>query len=70
MLFMHNGYLCLNFSIELSAFDLPDITIGNAASIAKGLSRKRPHRSLNVTAFEKRLKEGDGKCKRIFIVLW
>lgn len=69
MLFMHNGYLCLTFSIELSAFDLPDITIGNAASIAKGLSRKRPHRSLNVTAFEKRLKDGDGKCKIILIVL-
>ncbi|XP_035515992.1 centromere protein T [Morone saxatilis] len=46
-------------SIELSGFDLPDITIGNAASTAKGLSRKRPRRSLNVTAFEKRLKDGD-----------
>ncbi|XP_034426142.1 centromere protein T [Hippoglossus hippoglossus] len=43
-------------SIELSGLDLPDLTFGNAASIAKGLSRKRPHRSLNVTAFEKRLK--------------
>nr|XP_019960369.1 PREDICTED: centromere protein T [Paralichthys olivaceus] len=43
-------------SIELSGLDLPDLTLGNAASIAKGLSRKRPHRSLNVTAFEKRLK--------------
>lgn len=40
--------------------DLPDITIGNAASTAKGLARKRPRRSLNVTAFEKRLKDGDG----------
>ncbi|TNN46756.1 Centromere protein T [Liparis tanakae] len=46
-------------SIELSGLDLPDITIGDAASTAKGLSRKRPRRSLNVTAFEKRLKEGD-----------
>ncbi|XP_044035223.1 uncharacterized protein cenpt [Siniperca chuatsi] len=46
-------------SIELSGLDLPDITIGNAASTAKGLSRKRPRRSLNVTAFEKRLKDGD-----------
>ncbi|AWP17686.1 putative centromere protein T [Scophthalmus maximus] len=45
-------------SIELSGLDLPDLTIGNAASIAKGLSRKRPRRSLNVTAFEKRLKGG------------
>ncbi|XP_062269659.1 centromere protein T [Platichthys flesus] len=43
-------------SIELSGLDLPDLTFGNAASVAKGLSRKRPHRSLNVTAFEKRLK--------------
>ncbi|XP_031698210.1 centromere protein T isoform X2 [Anarrhichthys ocellatus] len=46
-------------SIELSGLDLPDITIGNAASTAKGLSRKRPRRSLNVTAFEKRLKDGE-----------
>ncbi|KAM4524142.1 uncharacterized protein cenpt [Odontesthes bonariensis] len=46
-------------SIELSGLDLPDITIGNAASTARGLSRKRPRRSLNVTAFEKRLKHGD-----------
>ncbi|XP_040032076.2 uncharacterized protein cenpt isoform X1 [Gasterosteus aculeatus] len=46
-------------SIELSGLDLPDITIGNAASTAKGLARKRPRRSLNVTAFEKRLKDGD-----------
>ncbi|KAM8730152.1 uncharacterized protein cenpt isoform 1-T2 [Acanthopagrus schlegelii] len=46
-------------SIELSGLDLPDITIGNAASIVKGLSRKRPRRSLNVTAFEKHLKGGE-----------
>ncbi|XP_059180768.1 protein IWS1 homolog isoform X2 [Centropristis striata] len=44
-------------SIEL--LDLPDITIANAVSTGKGLSRKRPRRSLNVTAFEKRLKEGE-----------
>ncbi|XP_071319378.1 centromere protein T [Trachinotus anak] len=44
-------------SIELSGLDLPDLTIGNAVSTAKGLSRKRPRRSLNVTAFEKRLKD-------------
>uniref|UniRef100_A0AAQ5XLX8 CENP-T/Histone H4 histone fold domain-containing protein n=1 Tax=Amphiprion ocellaris TaxID=80972 RepID=A0AAQ5XLX8_AMPOC len=46
-------------SIELSGLDLPDITIGNIPSTAKGLSRKRPRRSLNVTAFEKRLKDGN-----------
>ncbi|XP_022056124.2 centromere protein T isoform X1 [Acanthochromis polyacanthus] len=46
-------------SIELSGLDLPDITIGNIPSTAKGLSRKRPRRSLNVTAFEKRLKVSD-----------
>ncbi|XP_067345259.1 centromere protein T isoform X2 [Channa argus] len=43
---------------ELSGLDLPDLTIGNAASIAKGLKRKRPRQSLNVTAFERRLKDG------------
>ncbi|XP_037319093.2 protein IWS1 homolog A [Pungitius pungitius] len=46
-------------SIELSGLDLPDITIGIAASTAKGLARKRPRRSFNVTAFEKRLKDGE-----------
>ncbi|KAM3592387.1 uncharacterized protein V6R79_017719 [Siganus canaliculatus] len=44
---------------ELSGLDLSDITIGNAVSTAKGLSRKRPRRSFNITAFEKRLKGGD-----------
>lgn len=63
MLCMYNSFVCLTFSIELSGMDLPDITIGNAASTVKGLSRKRPRRSLNVTAFEKRLKDGDGKGK-------
>ncbi|XP_027881762.1 centromere protein T isoform X3 [Xiphophorus couchianus] len=43
-------------SFELSGLDLPDVTMGNIASAAKGLSRKRPRQSLNVTAFEKRLK--------------
>ncbi|KAM6964684.1 uncharacterized protein cenpt [Tautogolabrus adspersus] len=42
-------------STELSGLDLPDLTISNVISTAKGLSRKRPRRSLNVTAFEKRL---------------
>nr|XP_046232850.1 centromere protein T isoform X2 [Scatophagus argus] len=46
-------------STELSGLDLPDITIGTAVSTAKGLSRKRPRRSLNVTAFENRLKDDD-----------
>ncbi|XP_026206377.1 centromere protein T isoform X2 [Anabas testudineus] len=46
-------------STDLSGLDLPDLTIGNAVSTAKGLRRKRPRRSLNVTAFEKRLKDGD-----------
>ncbi|TKS89830.1 Centromere protein T [Collichthys lucidus] len=50
-------------SIEISGLSLPDITIGNAASTVKGLSRKRPRRSLNVTAFEKRLKHGTGMVK-------
>ncbi|XP_023258220.1 centromere protein T [Seriola lalandi dorsalis] len=45
-------------SMELSGLDLPDLTIGNTLSTGKGLSRKRPRRSLNVTAFEKRLKDG------------
>ncbi|KAF7664982.1 hypothetical protein LDENG_00158740 [Lucifuga dentata] len=46
-------------SVELSELDLPDITIGNAANTAKRLSRKRPRHSLNVTAFEKQLKDRD-----------
>ncbi|XP_026170548.1 centromere protein T isoform X2 [Mastacembelus armatus] len=46
-------------SIELSSLDLPDLTIGNAASSVKGLSRKRPRRSFNVTAFEKHLKDAE-----------
>ncbi|KAM6896999.1 uncharacterized protein cenpt [Xenentodon cancila] len=46
-------------SVELSGLDLPDVTIGSVANTAKVLSRKRPRRSLNVTAFEKRLKDGD-----------
>lgn len=49
--------------MELSGLDLPDVTIGPAASTAKGLSRKRPRRSFNTTAFEKRLKDGDGKIE-------
>ncbi|KAG7227873.1 hypothetical protein INR49_013667 [Caranx melampygus] len=46
-------------STEFSGLDLPDLTIATALSTAKGLSRKRPRRSFNVTAFEKRLKDGN-----------
>ncbi|XP_043959248.1 centromere protein T isoform X2 [Gambusia affinis] len=46
-------------SFELSGLDLPDVTMGNIVSAAKGLSRKRPRQSLNVTAFEKRLKDAE-----------
>ncbi|XP_028287066.1 centromere protein T isoform X2 [Parambassis ranga] len=46
-------------SIELSGLELPDLTLGNAASTATRLTRKRPRRILNVTAFEKCLKSGD-----------
>ncbi|XP_028332373.1 centromere protein T isoform X2 [Gouania willdenowi] len=46
-------------SIELSDLDLSDLTVGNVISTAKGLNRKRPRRSLNVTAFEKRLRGAD-----------
>lgn len=53
----------MTFSMELSGLDLPDVTVGPAASTAKGLSRKRPRRSFNTTAFEKRLKDGDGKIE-------
>lgn len=66
VLLIHKKWLCLSFSVELSTFDLPDLTIGVAASTVKGLSRKRPHRTLDVTAFEKRFQEGDGKL----FVLW
>lgn len=60
---MYNSFVCLTFSIELSGLDFSDITFGNAASAAKGLSRKRQRHHLNVTAFEKCLKDGDGKSK-------
>ncbi|XP_019738968.1 uncharacterized protein cenpt isoform X2 [Hippocampus comes] len=46
-------------SIELSGLDLPNLTSNMAASLAKGLKRKRPHRSFSVTAFEERLKHDD-----------
>ncbi|XP_034049365.1 retinitis pigmentosa 1-like 1 protein [Thalassophryne amazonica] len=46
-------------STDFSGLDLTDVTIANLACSAKGLSRKRPRRSLNVTAFEKQLKHED-----------
>ncbi|RVE59523.1 hypothetical protein OJAV_G00189360 [Oryzias javanicus] len=46
-------------STELSGLDLPDLTFRNAESAIKVLGRKRQRRSLNVTAFEKRLKNDD-----------
>ncbi|XP_054613214.1 centromere protein T isoform X2 [Dunckerocampus dactyliophorus] len=48
-------------NIALSGLDLPDLTFGNAASVAKRLSRKRPRRMVNVSTFEKRLREGEGE---------
>ncbi|XP_029954355.1 centromere protein T isoform X2 [Salarias fasciatus] len=50
-------------SIELSALELPDVTIDNIISTSKVLSRKRPRRSLNVTAFEKRLRDAEEKSE-------
>ncbi|KAM9817131.1 uncharacterized protein cenpt [Neosynchiropus ocellatus] len=46
-------------STEFSGLDLGDVTVGNFISPAKGLSRKRQRRSLNVTAFEKRLRTSE-----------
>lgn len=62
MLFMWETFF---FSIELSGLDLPDVTITIAPTNMKGLSRKRLRQSLNVTAFEKRLKGEDGEFKGI-----
>lgn len=54
-------------SIELSGLDLPNLTSDIAANLAKGLKRKRPHRSFSVTAFEERLKHDDGEVKVVVI---
>ncbi|XP_011486321.1 centromere protein T [Oryzias latipes] len=54
-----DGIMRTHPSIELSGLDLPDLTFRNAESTIKVLGRKRPRRSLNITAFEKRLKDGD-----------
>ncbi|XP_077359371.1 uncharacterized protein cenpt isoform X2 [Festucalex cinctus] len=45
-------------SLELDTSDLSNVTFGAAASVAKGLKRKRPARILSVTAFEEHLNEG------------
>lgn len=60
MLFMEKE-ITLFSSNELSGLDLPDLTMSIAPTVTKGLSRKRQRQSLNVTAFEKRLKGGDGE---------
>lgn len=58
---MGGGKNHLFSSNELSGLDLPDLSIGIAPTVTKGLSRKRQRQSLNVTAFEKRLKGRDGE---------
>ncbi|XP_029932959.1 centromere protein T [Myripristis murdjan] len=46
-------------STGLSELDLPDLTVANTVGTVRGLKRKRPRRSLNITAFEKRLKDSN-----------
>uniref|UniRef100_A0A4W5PW22 CENP-T/Histone H4 histone fold domain-containing protein n=1 Tax=Hucho hucho TaxID=62062 RepID=A0A4W5PW22_9TELE len=49
-------------STGLSELDLPDMTTTvNLSSTVKGLSRKRPRRSLNITAFNRQLEHEDGE---------
>eukprot|EP00063_Salmo_salar_P007620 XP_013982455.1 PREDICTED: uncharacterized protein LOC106562237 isoform X2 [Salmo salar] len=49
-------------STGLSDLDLPDMTTTvNLSNTVKGLSRKRPHRSLNITAFNRQLEHEDGE---------
>ncbi|XP_062327950.1 centromere protein T [Osmerus eperlanus] len=45
-------------STGLSGLDLPDLTTMDVGNPVKALSRKRPRRSLNVTAFEGHLEDG------------
>ncbi|XP_038860399.1 centromere protein T-like [Salvelinus namaycush] len=46
----------------LSELDLPDMTTTvNLSNTVKGLSRKRPRRSLNITAFNRQLEHEDGE---------
>ncbi|KAJ0015956.1 hypothetical protein NQD34_014246 [Periophthalmus magnuspinnatus] len=55
-------------SIELSGLELSDLTFGNIETTVKRLNRKRPHCSLNVTAFEKRLKGEKGKNIKLVVI--
>uniref|UniRef100_A0A4W5M590 CENP-T/Histone H4 histone fold domain-containing protein n=1 Tax=Hucho hucho TaxID=62062 RepID=A0A4W5M590_9TELE len=49
-------------STGLSELDLPDMTTTvNLSNTVKGLSRKRPRRSLNITAFNRQLEHEDGE---------
>uniref|UniRef100_A0A674CDE7 Centromere protein T-like n=1 Tax=Salmo trutta TaxID=8032 RepID=A0A674CDE7_SALTR len=49
-------------STGLSELDLPDMTTTvNLLNTVKGLSRKRPRRSLNITAFNRQLEHEDGE---------
>ncbi|KAM9545023.1 uncharacterized protein ACWYII_036142 isoform 4-T7 [Salvelinus alpinus] len=51
-------------STGLSELDLPDMTTTvNLSNTVKGLSRKRPRRSLNITAFNRQLEHEDGEGK-------
>ncbi|KAK6294497.1 hypothetical protein J4Q44_G00353270 [Coregonus suidteri] len=49
-------------STGLSELDLPDMTTTvNLSNTVKGLSRKRPRRSLNITAFNRQLEHGEDR---------
>ncbi|XP_070985822.1 uro-adherence factor A isoform X1 [Oncorhynchus clarkii lewisi] len=51
-------------STGLSDLDFPDMTTTvNLSNTVKGLSRKRPRRSLNITAFNRQLEHEDGEAE-------
>uniref|UniRef100_A0AAZ3QFF0 CENP-T/Histone H4 histone fold domain-containing protein n=1 Tax=Oncorhynchus tshawytscha TaxID=74940 RepID=A0AAZ3QFF0_ONCTS len=51
-------------STGLSDLDFPDMTTTvNLSNTVKGLSRKRPRRSLNITAFNRQLEHEDGQAE-------
>nr|XP_046204225.1 centromere protein T-like [Oncorhynchus gorbuscha] len=51
-------------STGLSDLDFPDMTTTvNLSHTVKGLSRKRPRRSLNITAFNRQLEHEDGEAE-------
>ena len=58
--------LFLPCSTGLSGLDLPDLTTMDVGNPVKALSRKRPRRSLNVTAFEGHLKDGKVNMEYIY----